>query len=110
MTEEERIAARATEIEEAGVARFGKETWGTMIGAIARAGATPQAVANTLQSPDALNQIQHYGKEALLKEVERGDRDAERAWNKIRATERERHYDTTSSAYRRVSPNVGSGR
>jgi hypothetical protein len=108
MTEEERIAARATEIEEAGVARFGKETWGTMVGAIARAGATPQQVAATLQAPDALSVFQHFGKEALLKEVERGDRDAERAWNKIRATERERHHDTTSSAYRRVTPNMGS--
>jgi hypothetical protein len=108
MSEEERLAARAREVEEAGKAKFGAETWGLLVGAVARAGATPQQVAATLQAPDALNQFQHYGKEALLKAAADGDRDCEKAYERIRAEERERHRGTTSSAYRRLSPNAGA--
>jgi hypothetical protein len=107
MSEEERLAARAKEVQEAGEARFGKETFGLMVGAIARAGATPQQVAATLASPDALSQFQHFGKEALLKAAADGDRDCEKAYERIRSAERERHWENSSSAYRKLSPNAG---
>jgi hypothetical protein len=105
MTDEE-LARAAQQIEDVGVSRYGKETWGVMVGAIGRSGVAPSVIAQVLHQPDAFDRLQHAGKEALLKEAENGNREAERIYDGIRQRERRAYQDSDSSAYRRLPTNA----
>lgn len=101
--DEQALQARAQTITAEGEQRYGKESWGALIGAIGRAGPTSEQVAATLAQPDAVAQFNLVGRELLLKEMTSEDRDtasaAEAAYNRLRERERESRHPT--SAYRK---------
>jgi hypothetical protein len=102
---DEQLAKRAQEVNDAGIARHGAATWGRMMAALGSAGPSPQQVAATLQAPDAVSQFTHAAKECLLREVQNGDREAERAYDTIREAERSAYRNADASAYRKLQPN-----
>ena len=108
--DEQQIQARAQAITAEGEDRFGKENWQSLVNAIGRAGPSSEQVSATLAQPDAAAQFGFVGKELLLKEMACEDRAtaraAEAAYTRLREKERaERH---STSAYRKLSPNMPS--
>jgi hypothetical protein len=101
---------RANEVEKEGVARYGKESWSAMVGAIGRLGATPHQVAETLKAPDAVDRFARAGREGLLADLTNPDagisRQAERVYSELRQRERAAHHSTNASAYRTLVPNA----
>src|SRR5262249_29763736 len=93
MPDDQTLHQRANEVEAEGVAKYGKETWATMVGSLARLGATPDQVAATLQARDAVDRFARSGREGLLAGMLNPDtaisRQAERVHSELREKERE---------------------
>jgi hypothetical protein len=108
-TTDERLSARAQQVNADGETKFGKDGWQSIVSAISRAAPSPEMVANTVRQPDAVQQFSNVGKNLLLREMSESSdpairRDAEAAYDRIRQKEKsERH---SSSAYRQLWPNM----
>jgi hypothetical protein len=110
MEEQQRLHERADQVEKDGIAKYGKESWSAMVGAIGRLGATPDQVAMALRSSDPLAVFGRAGREGLLADLVSEDRgiarQAERVYSKIREDERAAHRSNSASAYRTLVPNL----
>lgn len=102
MSNDDEAFARASQaVEEDGKRRFGDEGWSQSLGAIGKALAAVQkenpdvtpgrVVQEAMKRPDPAAALYYAGREALIGFASEGDHDAEVAYSKIRAQEREEH-------------------
>jgi hypothetical protein len=90
-----KLAAAATEIENDGLRRFGKDTWPVLVDAVNKSiprGVDPADVLKTaISSGDAAHAIARAGREALAIIGSSGNHEAEREYRKLRTAEREEY-------------------
>jgi hypothetical protein len=88
---------RASAVQNAGVAKYGQNTWDEFCNSVTRCGVKPDVIATVITQPDPVAAFSDLAKNSLLHEMQSGSpsdvnvRHAEEIYNTIRRQEREQH-------------------